>query len=162
MKKFLLSLILLTIFLSCKRAEPSITIKDHFSIASENFDWLSGDWERVNGEAGKQTLEQWTKVNSKEYHGYGFTLQNSDTIWREDIKLIYRDSVWNFEVSGTGEDRATIFRLHNIEPDRFDSENPENEFPKVISYYRDGNKLNAVISGNGMEIPFEFLPVNRE
>lgn len=160
MKKFLLSLILLTLFFSCKRAGSSITIEDHSSIASDNFDWLSGDWERVNEEAGKQTLEQWTKVNSKEYHGFGFTMRNSDTILQEEIKLIYRDSVWNFEVTGTGEDQATIFRIINIESNRFASENPENDFPKVISYYREGNKLNAVISGDGIEIPFEFEPVN--
>jgi len=160
MKKLLLSLILLTLFHSCKRAEPSTITEEQHSIASENFDWLLGDWERADEKDGKQTFERWTKVNIMEYHGFGFTLQNSDTIWQEDIKLIYRDSVWNFEVSGRGEDQPTIFRLTDIKSERFDSQNPENEFPKIISYYREGNKMHALISGNGMEIPFEFVPVN--
>lgn len=161
MKKILFIMILFSPLMSCKNSEPIDNHTDHTNITSVNFDWLQGDWERANEEAGKQTREQWTKITNIEYLGFGYTLQDQDTIWKENIRLINRDSIWNFEVTGQGEDHPTIFRLTHIEKERFNSENQENDFPKIITYSRDGNKLKAVISGKGMEIPFEFIPVNR-
>ena len=55
---------------------------------TENFDWLLGNWKRTNEEKGKETFENWKKTNDTEYNGIGFTLQNSDTLSQEQMKLI--------------------------------------------------------------------------
>ena len=55
---------------------------------TENFDWLLGNWKRTNEEKGKETFENWKKTNDNEYKGIGFTLQNSDTLSQEQMKLI--------------------------------------------------------------------------
>ena len=154
-------MILFNLLLSCKDSEPTDKLKDQKNLTTINFDWLLGNWKRANEEAGKETLEQWIKMNDTEYLGYGFTIQNQDTIWQENIRLIKLDSIWNFEVKGQGEDEPTIFRLTNIEKQSFDSENQENDFPKIITYFRNEHKLQAIISGESMEISFEFIPVNR-
>lgn len=153
MKQFLFLVIITLSFFSCQN-------KQNTTVISNSFNWLLGTWERTNEQKGKRTFETWDKRSDTEYSGFGYTIQNSDTIWKENIKLIKRDSIWNFEVTRQGEDRPTVFRLINIEKDRFDSENQENDFPKVISYSHKAGQLNALISGGGMEISFEFLPVN--
>lgn len=147
---------------SCKNEEKLAETNKQHVLSSESFDWLLGEWRRTNEQEGKQTFENWKKARDTEYHGFGFTLQNSDTVWKENIILIKHDTIWNFEVTGHGEDQPTIFRIINIGRESFDSENQENEFPQVISYSRDKNNLKAVISGNGMVIPFDFAPVEEK
>lgn len=159
MKKVLVAIAIIVCW-SCKERERSVEVIEKSFNISKSFDWLLGDWKRTNEQEGKETFEIWEKVSNKEYFGFGFTIQNSDTIWQENIKLIKGDTAWNFEVTGQGEMHPTIFRIMNIERERFDSENQENEFPKVISYFREGKKLKAVIARGDMEIPFEFVPVN--
>lgn len=160
MKKILFSVMILCLCWSCKEGEKSIEIVEAPVSSIESFDWMLGEWERANEQEGKETFESWEKISETEYAGFGFTKQSSDTIWQENITLIKRDTVWHFEVTGYEEDKPTVFRITNIEESGFISENPDNEFPKIISYSRDGNKLQAVISGEGMEIPFEFVPKN--
>lgn len=159
MKKVLVHIIILIFCLSCKEGERLMEVNEMPTTNSDSFDWLLGEWKRTNEQEGKETFETWEKAGNKEYQGFGFTMVNADTIWQENIKLINRDKGWDFEVTGQGEIQPTIFRITNIEPGKFNSENQENEFPKVISYFRKGDNLQAVISGGGIEIPFEFEPV---
>ena len=102
----------------------------------------------------------WNKINNTEYLGIGFTLQNNDTIWKENIKLIKSNEDWNFEVAGKGETSPTIFKLTNIDNDSFTCENELNEFPKKIKYFKNENKIIAVISGGEMKVLFEFERLN--
>lgn len=128
----------------------------------EDFDWLLGNWQRINEQEGRQTFESWQKINDAEYEGLGFTLQNGDTIWQENIRLIKSDSGWNFEAIGKAETNPTIFRLTKIEKESFFSENELNEFPKKIHYYKSEDNLNATISGGGEEVLFEFKKVGEK
>lgn len=159
MKKIMLSLVLISFCWSCKDEEKKAEFIEETSTTSISFDWLLGDWERTNEQVGKETFETWKKAGANEYQGFGFTLQNADTIWQEKIILIHRNTGWNFEVTGKGESEPTIFKIIHFRGERFDAENQENEFPKVISYYKEGHELKAVISGGDIEIPFEFEPV---
>jgi hypothetical protein len=122
-----------------------------------SFDWLLGDWQRENEDEGKSTFERWNKKSDLEYRGFGYTLQKMDTIWQEDIKLIKKDNIWNFEVMGNGEASPTIFTVTDISTNSFICENPENEFPTHIQYEVKGEHLNAKIWGGDMEIPFVFV-----
>lgn len=122
----------------------------------ENFDWLIGQWVRVNDSEGNTTYEFWEKKSKTEYTGLGFTIQQSDTVWKENIGLQKKDGTWNFEVFGMTDSKPTIFLMSSFENDRFVVENKENEFPKKIEYRLVDNNLHAVISGGGPEILFEF------
>ena len=162
MSKILISLLMICFFASCRNEQKNIEPIENPTISSQNFDWVLGEWKRSNEQAGKETFETWKKVSDNEYLGLGYTMENSDTIWKENITLINRDTVWNFEVTGKGESQPTIFLITNIEEERFESENQENEFPKVISYFREGRELHAVISGGGTEILFLFEAVKNK
>lgn len=155
MKKLFLLLLPVIIF-SCNNAESSSASTD---LSNPNFNWLLADWQRINEQEDRETFESWSKKDNSEYHGIGYTLKNSDTIWKETMKLVESNKTWSLEITGKGESKPTVFKLTNIEKVQFTSENPDNEFPKLIRYSRQGDKLKAVISGGDMEIPFEFKKV---
>ncbi len=153
MKKILIIAIIILI-ISCQEKHKNLI--ENSKTSTENFDWLLGNWQRNNEKEGKQTFENWKKKNNSEYLGLGFTLQNNDTIWSENIKLIKSNENWDFEVRGKGESKPTIFKLTKIEKEKFTCENEMNEFPKKIVYFKNGDKIKAIIYGGDMEIPFEF------
>jgi hypothetical protein len=151
-----MSIILLLALISCGEGSSSTVMSRAAEESEIDFDWLIGNWVRTNEEAGKETFESWEKENSSVYHGFGFTLIKTDTIWQEEIKLIKTGEKWNFEVTGKGESDPTVFRLTELSQNSFTSQNPEHDYPTEIRYYKSGETLKAIISGDGMEIPFEF------
>ena len=125
----------------------------------DNFDWLVGQWERTNEEPGKTTIESWTKNNESEYYGHGFTLQNSDTIWQENVRLTKQNETWTYEVTQKGDPIPTPFTLTHIGKESFVCENKLNEFPKSIRYNRNFDNIKAEISGGDTKILFDFKKV---
>lgn len=125
------------------------------TLLSSEFDWLLGDWKRMNDRPGRSTFEHWTRISSSEYRGLGYTLRNGDTIFKEHIKLHLDKGKWIFEVSGVNED-PTLFLVTRKAKSSFTCENDKNEFPKYIEYYLDGRKLKARIYGDGQEVEFSF------
>ena len=178
-QKFIIILFAAHLFFACKEKQelivadlsfeqieydsgpPPPSTKEHL-LSRGKFDWLIGDWIRTNEKKGKQTFESWNKKNDSEYIGFSFTLQNNDTIWKENVRFIKLPTGWNFEVTGKGETKPTIFTVTEIKKAGFTCENKKNEFPKQIQYFKNGNNLKAVISGNGTEIPFEFERIMRK
>ncbi|MGI0108051.1 hypothetical protein [Salinimicrobium sp. WS361] len=77
------------------------------------------------------------------------------------MKLVELNNTWNLEITGKGELKPTIFKVTNIEKEQFTSENPNNEFPKLIKYAFEDEILKARISGGEMEIPFEFKRIQK-
>ena len=124
-----------------------------------NFDWLLGSWKRANNQEGSQTFEHWKKINDIELKGKGYTLKASDTVWQESIRLIKSEDDWNFEVTGQSEVEPTVFKVTKIEMESFTCENKANEFPKKIRYAKVEKGLNAVISGDGKVVLFQFTKI---
>jgi len=121
-----------------------------------DFSYLLGSWKRTNEEAGKETFEQWSKINDELYVGLGYTMMASDTIWKEDVELRRSEDHWHFEVIGQGDSIPTPFKVTKIQASAFECYNPVNEFPKTIRYARDGALLKATISDGETKIPFVF------
>lgn len=136
--------------------EESKTQNNEISKSTENFDWLLGNWKRNNEKENRETFEIWKKKNNSEYYGIGFTLQNNDTIKQEKIKLTKLNNNWILEVKVPEEIESITFNLTSIGNKEFICENKEIDFPKKIKYWKNGTKINALVSGDEMEIPFEF------
>lgn len=126
---------------------------------TENFDWLLGEWKRLNEEEGKETFENWKKISSTEYAGIGFTMQNGDTINQEKIKLSKINDKWNVAVK-IPEEESVIFIGKSYNDNEFIVENTEIDFPNKIKYWKDGKKLKATIANSEMQILFEFEKIN--
>ncbi len=141
------------VFLACK---PSPNPEAPAEEKLVSFEWMLGSWQRSNENPGKDTYEHWQKANDTLYLGLGFTMQGNDTIWRENVKLLKRDTSWIFSVTGKGDIISTDFILTDIVDQSFVCENPNNEFPKMILYKLKGDSLFAKISGGGADIEFKF------
>jgi len=150
--------IIIPLLSSCTsiNSKDSSSQKNEFVNAVESFDWLIGDWKRNNEEEGKETFEVWRKVTDSEFVGLGFTIQHGDTINHEEIKLIKLDGKWNLEVKTPDEIESTVFKMSHFTNMEFTCENELLNFPKMIKYWKNGDKLNALVSGGDMEIEFEF------
>lgn len=159
MKKALILLIGILI-ISCnqtKKETGKTEMKSTTTIEkAENYDWLLGKWKRLNEEEGKETFENWKKINETEYSGIGFTMQNGDTIKQEKIRLTKTKGNWNLTVQVPEEMESITFNGTSHNENEFTCENKEMDFPNKIKYWKNGDKINAMVSGVEMEISFEF------
>ena len=124
-----------------------------------HFDFLIGQWERTNEDAGKQTFESWSKRNDSTYIGHSYTLDGADTVWQEQTVLSPIDGVWHYQVMLMGETQSTDFEVTKSDSQSFTCENPRNEFPKSITYRKAGEELHAEISDGDTAVKFLFAPV---
>lgn len=162
LKSFAIGVLLICV--SCTQTNSALFTQEIETTAkmqiAYNFDWLLGKWKRSNESAGKHTFEIWEKVNDTEYFGVGYTLQDGDTISHEEIKLIKVNNRWDFIVTLPEEKDPIAFKGISQSANHYICENPQNDFPTKIRYWRTGNVLHASISGDEMEIPFEFVTSN--
>ncbi|WP_312423076.1 DUF6265 family protein [Epilithonimonas sp.] len=150
-----LSLIVLVLVLSCNQNNKTKELQKSETI--ENFDWLTGKWKRLNEEAGKETFENWNKINPNEYSGIGFTIKNGDTINQEKIKLIKSNEKWALLVKTPDDKEPIKFKmLEQKTPTEFTCVNDSIDFPKRVQYWSEGGKLKAKVSNDKIQIPFEF------
>ena len=125
------------------------------SVQDYSFDWLEGDWKRTNDEAGNRTFEIWEKKSKNLYFGKGWTMNGTDTISQEIMRIMKQDQKWVLKVSGV-DFEPTEFACTNSTKNSFQFANDANDFPKLIEYSFDGKNINAQISGGGPTIPFSF------
>jgi hypothetical protein len=126
----------------------------------DKLSWLEGTWVRTNAKPGRSGTERWVKGNGKELIGWGVSMRGNDTSFVEKLKVVARPGAVYY-VSDVPENPKPIeFRITSIDDNHFICENPSHDFPKKISYHRDGNKVRAVISGDGKEIEYLFEKKN--
>ncbi len=151
-----LILIAVALLASCKKNN---SVSDPMQAENEpiDFEWLIGNWQRINNQGDKKTFEDWEKLSSTEYRGHGYTMVEQDTVWQENIELVkMKDGNWTYNVFQKNAPSSTDFKLTTISGNSFTAENPENEFPKTIEYHKSENGLIAVISDGEMLVEFIF------
>lgn len=163
--KPVLTLLLCVLLFSCSNS-PSTTSETTADQASEElpalpaktntFDWLLGNWQRVNEKSDSETYETWAKVDDNHYKGIGYTLSTGDTSFFEQLFVEKSTEGWVFKAIPPGATQPTTFPMTTIEANRFVVENEQNDFPKKIVYELDGEMLKATISDSTKAIPFHF------
>jgi hypothetical protein len=118
--------------------------------------WLEGEWNRTNAKPGRSGIEKWKMNSSTEMQGWGISMRGTDTSFVEKLKIVVKDNNIYY-VADVPENKAVVlFKLTKSNDNEFVFENPEHDFPKQITYTRDGNKLKATVSGNGKTIEYLF------
>ncbi len=139
---------------SCNNEQPSAPAE---TIAPKTYDWLLGEWQRTNDSEGKQTFENWIRLNDSTYTSHGFTMKAADTVWQEFATLSPINSDWFFRVKMNKSDsNSTDFKLIEMGEDFFICENQQNDFPKLIKYKKSGNNILAEISADTTKVDFVF------
>lgn len=68
-----------------------------------------------------------------------------------------KENQWKLSVQLPSEREETFFSLTKMDTSSFAFKNKDNEFPKLITYKSDNNRLETEISGGDMSIPFNFM-----
>lgn len=159
MRKVFTLLITITA-LSCnqntKSTQPEKTAMETKSEVTENFDWLTGKWKRLDDKDGKKTFENWDKLSAGEYSGFGYTLLKNDTITQEKMSLVQKEGQWSLFVKMPEEKAPTEFKMIEFNSTRFICINDSIDFPKRIEYWVENEQLKAKISNEELVISFEF------
>src|SRR5690606_11327959 len=129
MKK-LIFLLLSAVVFSCNESPKAPETTAPEPATSYNADWINGQWKRTNDESGKETFENWEKLSATEYSGHGFTMQGSDTVSQEKMRITQADGKWSLFVTMPPETSATKFDVTLVSDKEFMCVNDSNDFPK--------------------------------
>jgi hypothetical protein len=118
--------------------------------------WLEGTWIRTNAKPGRSGSERWIRSQANELTGWGVNMKGADTSFVEKLKIVIKAGAIYY-VSDVPENPMPVdFKITSINETSFVCENPNHDFPKMIAYYKDGNNLRAVISGEGKSMEYLF------
>jgi len=116
--------------------------------------WLLGTWE--NKTSRGSIYEAWVKVNDHEFSAKSYALKEKDTMVFENIRLVQEEGKLFYvpTVKNQNGGLPVRFALKTINDTLLVFENPQHDFPQVISYAKiDKDHLIAEISGvkNGQQ-----------
>ena len=143
-------LILLLTFAVGAQAPASTTVPTIADVA-----WLAGCWEMTRG--GRHVAEHWMPAEGGTMMGVSRTTGGGKTIEWEF--LIIRQGVQGLEyVAKPARQAETTFVASRASAHEVTFENPAHDFPKRITYKREGDALTASIEGprNGQSRRIEF------
>lgn len=147
--RILFVVVILIITVSCNTAKPE---------GFQNFQILKGKWQRINDAPGKTTYESWHPSHDGKWIGLGYTMHESDTVFKENLSIYYDNNSWNLKVTGVNDD-PTIFKIIELTEQSFKAVNPKNEFPKEIYYQLSTDTLKAYVKADSMKIDFIFSKI---
>ncbi|GAB5525478.1 MAG: hypothetical protein Roseis2KO_33500 [Roseivirga sp.] len=113
--------------------------------------WMLDTWERTNVRPGTTAYETWQKESSELFIGMGVSLKGSDTTFVEQLRIEVKEDKIYYVADVRENATPTYFLMTEITDHGFKSENPEHDFPKVISYELKGDELTAIISDGGQK-----------
>lgn len=113
--------------------------------------FLIGQWKRLNDIEGNQTYETW----NTDYTGFGYTLKNQKPSFQEQLQIVTIDDQLVLQVTGVNK-KPTLFYFTHQTDTYFVCENPQNEFPKQITYLKDGDFLKAILASDDFRIDYVF------
>ncbi|MES1218142.1 MAG: DUF6265 family protein [Bacteroidota bacterium] len=110
--------------------------------------WLIGTWENKTKKGSN--YETWTRISEDELHGKSYILKGKDTLVFESISLLQeKDKLFYIPtVKGQNNNLPVRFTLKTISSTELVFENPEHDFPQLITYRKINiDSLVAAISG---------------
>lgn len=113
--------------------------------------WMLDTWERTNVRPGSTAYETWQKESAALFTGMGVSLKGTDTTFVEQLRIEMKDDKIYYVADVRENATPTYFLMTEITDHGFKSENPDHDFPKLISYELKGDELTAIISDGGQK-----------
>jgi len=110
----------------------------------EDLGWLAGSWEGEGGDV--RTEEHYTHPAGGMILGMHRTVRTGKPAFWEHIRIVEEGGAILYLASPLGA-APTPFRLVEMAPGRAVFENPDNDFPRTITYVRQGDRLTCTIAG---------------
>lgn len=116
--------------------------------SAESFDgsWLEGRW--CLQEGPRLTVETWLPQAGGQWLGVSHAVRDGQLRSFEYLRIGPHDGGWAYFAQPGGRP-ATVFPLVHRGPTELRFHNPDHDFPQTIVYHRDGDQLQAEISGPG-------------
>jgi hypothetical protein len=111
-------------------------------------EWLIGTWK--NSTPKGNIYETWRRINDNELSGKSYFIKERDTIVFETIRLVQeQEGLFYIPIVKDQNNGAPVrFAATIVSETRLVFENPQHDFPQIISYTRIGpDSLRAEISG---------------
>ncbi len=147
----LLFCIVLLATITAAKAQSKVNVADFKKLS-----WLRGKWININPEPGTTAYEKWTVISNRNLRGLGMTMKDGDIVFKENLDLHIEDGFIYYMAVVKENYEPVYFKLTELSDNGFVCENPKHDFPKKISYQREGNILKATISGDGKSIDYVF------
>lgn len=145
---------LLLVITSLSLIIPALVPQDTSRQTKKDFkklSWILNTWERTNVRPGNTAFETWQKESASVFTGMGVNLKGSDTTFVEKLRIEIKDDKIYYVADVKENATPTYFLMTEITDHGFKSENPDHDFPKVISYELKGDDLTAIISDGGQK-----------
>lgn len=130
------------------QAAPSAPTTTTVGIADLGF--MTGSWRLTRGDSVVE--EHWTGPRGGTLFGLGRTMRGDETSAFEFLRIEARRDGIYYVASPSGRP-ATPFKLRQFGKDRVVFENRAHDFPQRISYWREGERLCAEVSGTAKGKP---------
>lgn len=126
-------------------------------------DWLIGTWENKTSKGS--IYENWNRKNEYEFSGKSYILKEKDTIIFENIQIVQNNKELFYipTVKNQNGGLPVRFKATKISENELIFENPQHDFPQMISYTKTGEKtLVAKISGTSKgQLRSQTFPMTR-
>jgi len=148
-----ISVVALLLLVSCKKENQV----EYEKLAKA--EWLLGNWQHNSSDG--LFSEKWNVKNDSTFLGNSSFVIEGKVVFSEEVNLVQRGKDLFYAVKITSEpSEPTEFKLTSSSENKLVFENPENDFPKKITYNRIHNdSIYAEISGGGNPQGF---PMKRE
>jgi len=112
----------------------------------ESLAWMSGAWSISSN--GRVVEEMWTAPAGGTMIGAGRTVSGEKTKFFEFLRIEEKDGTLVYIAMPKGSN-TTEFAMSSSGESKVTFSNPKHDFPKHITYWRDGAKLCARVEGDG-------------
>jgi hypothetical protein len=114
--------------------------------------WMAGHWIR-HGADGSSSEEIWLAPRARLMPGLNREVTRTGRSQFEFLRIEQREDGRIVYVASPGGGPPTEFALSQIEGQRATFENPTHDFPRTLSYWREGDTLHARAEGQERGVP---------
>jgi hypothetical protein len=108
--------------------------------------WMSGTWRQET--AAGITEETWSRADGTTMTGMHRNIRPGKKTWFEFLRIEQRGQTLVYVAQPAGAP-PTEFPATSVQPDRIVFENPNHDFPKRITYWKQEAELCARVEGDG-------------
>lgn len=146
MQKILVVGLIIFVLSSCYRPTARESMQD---LRQLNGTWSSSERILFN--------EYWNIKSDTLLSGLGYSLQDNDTVFKEELKIFYRDGRVFYGAKVGDSDQFILFKLTKAGKNNWIFENHEHDYPNRISYKIDNDRLVANTTNSNGNKKIEFI-----
>lgn len=152
MKERSILFVIIIIFLlsSCYRPDAQESMQDLRQLQGK---WVSTESVLFN--------EYWVIKSDTLLKDQGYSLQENDTVFKEELKIYLDAGSIYYAVKVGDSDQFILFKLKEAKRSSWVFENHKHDYPNIISYKIDGEKLMATTTNSNGNKKIEFVMKRR-